>query len=346
MLLGSLGLLNFYMQCVTDNREIQTLGVQYVGICAGCGILIIAQLVLERMLISTGKTKYSMISQLTGALTNIVLDPIMIFGYFGCPAMGISGAAYATVIGQLLAVITAYKLNKRVNREVEITFKRKPAGYAVQRIITLGLPSTILLTLSSMMILSFDLILGMFSTTAVAVFGVCQRVTGLFYQLVNALCSAAMPLISYNHGARHKKRINEVIRCSYIYSVVLMSCGTILCCGFPEIIMHMFSATDEMMGIGVMAMRCLCILFPMVAVKNTGTCIMQALGHSISSMAVDITRNYILLIPLAYLFAQTGVLDNVWLSIPAADLISAAVSVLMVMHFYKKDIKTMPQEAV
>ena len=210
--------------------------------------------------------------------------------------------------------------------------------YAVGQVLKLGVPTTVLLSLSSLMIFSFNAILNSFSSTAVAVFGVSARVTGLFYAIVNAVCSAAMPVIAFNHGAKNKKRIDESIRYGYLYSVILMSVGTVICCGFPGWIMRIFNATDEMMGIGIAAMRTLSVLFPAVALKNMSTCIIQALGHSVQSMAVDLTRNYLLLIPLAFLFSRTGVLGTVWYSIPVADLLSAILGLVLVRRYYRKDI--------
>lgn len=328
-----------YLSSQTNSQDILNYGIAYLSIYLGFGFCTIFQLLFERMLISTGKTHLSMIPQATGAIVNIILDPLLIFGYFGLPQLGIAGAALATVISQFLAASIALFLNFKYNNEVKISFTIKPPIYAVKRILSVGFPTMILMSLSSVMIINFNMVLNKFSSTAVAVFGACMRISGTFYAIINAFCSAAVPIIAYNHGAKNKKRINQTIIYGYIYSVGIMILGTILCVGFPEFFLRLFNATDDMIEVGVWGMRMLCCCYTLVAVKIMSATIVQALGHGFPSMAVDLTRNYLLLVPLAWLFSMTNVLNNVWLSIPIADTISALVGIVLVIHFYKKDIK-------
>ena len=332
--------LDAFMRSQTADPEILEAGKQYLTVYYTLGIGTIAQLTFERMLIATGNTMYSMISQGVGALLNIIFDPILIFGLFFFPEMGITGAAVATVMSQLIAAAIAIFLNIR-NREIRIHFTLKPALYAVKRILYLGLPSTVLLSLNNFMMFNFNMVLSRFSSTAVAVFGACCRYTGFFYAILNALCSSTVPIIAYNYGAQKKKRINEALRYGYLYGIIMMVVGTIICCGFPVPLLRLFNATDEMVAIGVVGMRMLCMLYTAAAVRNMSTCVVQALGHSIPSMLVDLSRNYLILIPAAWLLSMTGVLDMVWLSIPIADLVSAIVGVILIRRYYKKDIAPM-----
>lgn len=196
-----------FMRTQTSNPEILEAGRQYLSVYFILGIAGIAQLTFERMLISTGNTLYSMISQGAGALLNIIFDPILIFGLFGFPRLGISGAALATVCSQLVAASIALLLNIKKNHEVQLRFTLKPAGYAVKRVLYLGAPSAVLLGLNSFMMLNFNTVLSKFYSTAVAVFGACCRYTSFFYSILNALCSTTVPIIAYNYGA--KKRANR-----------------------------------------------------------------------------------------------------------------------------------------
>ncbi|MDO5294503.1 MAG: MATE family efflux transporter [bacterium] len=330
-----------YLALQTDNKNIIDLGSSYLTVYVALGIGTIGQLMFERMLISTGKTMYSMISQGSGAVLNVILDPILIFGYFGFPAMGIKGAAYATVFSQIVATLIALYLNVKKNKEITIRFSLKPPIYAIKRVLYLGLPSALLLSLTGLMMFSFTAILNRFTSSAVAVFGACTRIISVFYSVVNALCSTVMPVIAYNLGARKKERVDQAIKYGYLYSAALMLVGTILCFGFPRQLLQMFSATEEMMSIGIWGMRAMSCMFILVGLKNTSTCIIQALGHSFHSMAIDVSRNYVIMLPMAFALSMTGVLNLVWIAVPIADIVSALIGLILVLYFYKKNIKTM-----
>lgn len=202
-------------------------------------------------------------------------------------------------IGQLAAICVALMLNLTKNKEVNLRFTLKPSAYAVKHVLSLGVPTMLLLSLNSFMMINFNAVLNKFSSTAVATFGACCRVTGFFYAVVNALCSAAAPIIAYNHGAKDKERIRQAIKYGYLYAMSLMAIGTVLCVGFPEIFLRMFHATDEMIAIGIWGMRSLTCCYILVAVRNMSAVIIQSLGHSFTSMAMDMSRNYAVLIPLA-----------------------------------------------
>lgn len=343
-LLTALFFVKPYMVFQTDSPAIRQAGVQYLQVYFVMGIATMAQLVFERMLISTGKTVYSMISQGVGGILNIILDYILIFGHFGAPQMGIAGAAVATVASQTIAAIIAIILNIKKNHEVRLYVSYRPPMAAIKRVLVLGLPTAVILSLNSIMMVNYNAVLNRFSSTAVAVFGACCRVTGFCYAILNALCSATIPIIAYNHGAGKKQRIDQTIRYGYLYAVILMAVGTVFCVGFPEMFLRMFNATDEMIAIGVWGMRMLCCCYILCAVRNMSSCILQALGHSVTAMMTDLSRNYAVLIPAAWLLSLTGVLDAVWLSVPVADIVSAIVGFLLMLHFYRKDIKPMQEE--
>lgn len=340
-LLAALFLVQPYMAFQTKDAGIRAAGVQYLRVYFSLGAATMAQLVFERMLISTGRTMYSMISQGVGGIMNIFLDYVLIFGHFGAPEMGIAGAAAATVASQSLAAVIAVFLNIRKNREVQCRLSLHPPIYAIKRLLVLGAPTALIMSLNSLMMVNYNAVLNRFSSTAVAVFGACCRVTGFCYAVLNALCSATIPIIAYNHGAEKKKRIDQAIRFGYLYAVIVMAAGTVLCVGFPEMFLRLFNANDEMIEIGIWGMRMLTCCYVLCAVRNMSNCILQALGHSVTAMACDLSRNYLILIPAAWALSLTGILDAVWLAVPAADIVSAVVGFLLMLRFYRKDIKTM-----
>lgn len=327
------------MSMQTSDSNIQVSGAAYLQVYLSLGIATMFQLLFERMLISTGKTMYSMISQGVGGLLNIFLDYALIFGHFGFPELGIMGAALATVFSQSIAAIIALILNMIKNEEVNIHFRLLPQFESLKRVFIVGAPTAVILSLNSFMMISYNAVLNQFSSTAVAVFGACCRITGFFYAILNALCSATIPIIAYNYGAKNKERIDSTIRFGYYYAAILMIFGTILCFGFPEMFLRMFNATDEMIGIGVWGMRMLCCCYVLCSVRNMSSSILQALEHSVTSMFIDLSRNYLVLIPAAWLLSLTGVLDYVWLSVPVADIVSAIVGSIMMIRVYKKDVK-------
>lgn len=338
---ASVTLVRPYIMTQTEKPVILEMGVKYLRIYMALGIGTMGQLVFERMLISTGKTMYSMISQITGAVLNLVLDPILIFGLLGAPAMGISGAALATVLSQIAALIIALVLNLKKNHEVSLQFSIKPAGYAVRRLLFLGVPSTIFMTLNACMMLGINAILRSFSETAIAAIGACAKITTLFINVVNAMANTLMPMVAYNHGAKKKKRIDQALKYGYLYSLILTAAGTLVCLLFTRQILLMFNAKNEMMKIGINAMRLMSCGYMMLAIRNVSTAVVQALGHSVQSMIVDLFRSYVILLPFAWLFARSGNVNRVFWAYPLADSLTALVGILLLWYFYRKDIRTM-----
>ncbi|NLO86329.1 MAG: MATE family efflux transporter [Clostridiales bacterium] len=330
-----------YLHTQTSSAEVFAGGKTYLSICMGLSFGMFGQVIFERMLISTGKTMYSMITQATGAIINIILDPILIFGYFGLPELGIAGAAIATVIGQIVACILALIFNLKKNKEIEIEFTLAPKGYAIKQVLIVGIPTTLMSAVTSIMFVGYNTILGKFSSTAVAVFGICRSVTTFFYMLIRAFGSVLIPIIAYNFGAKNKTRIDKAIKLGFIYGVSIMAVGTLVFMIFTVPILKLFNASEEMMSIGVVGIRLLTLPFMVVAVKDISGAIMQSLGYATGSMIVTITRHLILLLPLAYLFSLTGNLDLVWISVPIADVLACVVAVVLVMRLYRKEIATL-----
>ena len=327
-----------FMAVQTSDPEILHMGTQYLQVYLALGIGTLGQLVLERMLISTGKTMYSMYSQITGALLNLILDPVMIFGLFGFPAMGIAGAALATVTGQIIALSIALWLNLKKNHEIKLRFTLHPPIYAVKRILFLGVPQTAVILLNAVMMFGINGIIRSFSDTAIAAMGAANRITTLFYNLINAMASALTPIVAYNHGAGNKARIDRGIRYGYLYSIALTAVGTAVCVVFAGPILDIFSPTPQMKAIGVYALRIMACGYTMLAVRNVSTAIVQALGHSIPSILMDLCRSYGLLLPLSWLLSKAGILNRVFWAYPVADLTAALLGAALVRHYYKKDI--------
>lgn len=331
----------FYFKTQTTDSIIIESGIAYIRICMGFSFGMFAQVLFERMLISAGKTTYSMITQPIGAVINIVLDPILIFGYFNFPEMGITGAALATVIGQLTAGILALFFNYKKNHEIPILFSLKPDFYAMKKILSVGIPTTLMSVVTSIMFIGYNMIVAQFSTTAVAVFAVCRSVTTLFYMLCRAVGSAMVPIIAFNYGAKNKKRMNDAIRIGLIYNIVIMVIGTLIFELGTKQVLLLYNASDDMMHMGIIGIRFLTSSFIIAAIKDTCGITLQALGRGVQSMFITIVRHLVVLLPLAYIFSLSGNLNLVWVSVPIADTIACVAAVFLLIKTYKQDIQPM-----
>lgn len=323
--------------------EIFDMGVQYLSIVMIFSMGIFGQFFFERLLTSTGKTVFSMISQLSGAVTNIILDPILIFGLLGLPKMGVTGAAIATVIGQCVAAIVAFACNMKYNHEINLSPKGfRLNGGLIGSIYMVSIPSIIMQSISSVMTYSMNKILIEFTSTATAVFGIYFKLQSFFFMPVFGLNNGITPIIAYSYGARQKKRMVKTIKISMEIAFGIMLLGF---AGFeliPQVLLGMFDASEEMLVIGCRALRiigthCLIAWFCIVA----GT-IFQSLGKAVYSMIVSIMRQFVILIPAAYILAKIGGLDAVWWAFPIAETMSLGVSFCCLINIYKKIIKPLP----
>ena len=323
-----------FVNTQTDNPLIAGYAIDYLRVVCLASFGLFNQMILERLLQSTGRTILSMISQLTGAIINIALDPIMIFGLLGCPEMGVMGAAIATCIGQFCAAFCGLVLNLKYNKELKLSLRAifRPEKFIIKKIYSVGVPSILMVSIGSLMTYLMNIILGVFSSTAQAVFGVYFRIQSFFFMPVFGLNNGLIPVLAYNLGAKHKKRITESLRFAVLLAVIIMSVGTVVFEVIPGLILNIFDASDLMLEIGVPAMRIIGIHFPMAAFAITLGSVFQAFSKSIYSLIVSLGRQIVILIPVAWLLSLTGNVDNVWWCFPIAEIVSL---ILTLVFFYK-----------
>ena len=333
-----------YFQSQTDDPEIVEYGVKYLTVILtvspGCFIAIL----FERLLQSTGLTVLSMVSQLTGAIINIIFDPILIFGYLGFPAMGITGAAAATVLGQIVAAIISVVLNIRKNKEIKFALRYlKPEGQVIADIYKVGVPSILLASIGSVMTYFLNLILGSFSMTAVTVFGVYFKLQSFIFMPIFGMNNGLVPIIAYNYGAKKRRRIIDTIIVGVKISVGIMIVGLLVFEFFPNQLLSLFDPSDELLELGRPALRIIGIHFPIAAVCICFFSVFQALGQGVYSMIGSFIRQLIVLLPAAWLLSLTGVLTNVWWAFPIAEVSALLVAVFFLRRAYRKYIKPLPE---
>lgn len=335
----------FYRSQVGNaDAEIMTMGVDYLSTVMIFSFGIFTQVFFERLLTSTGRTIFSMTSQLSGALTNIILDPILIFGMFGAPKMGVTGAAAATVIGQCVAGIVAGTCNHKFNHEVKFEFNGfRPDLKIIGTIYAVGIPTIIMQSIGSVMTYCMNRILIEFSSTATAVFGVYFKLQSFFFMPVFGLNNGITPIIAYNYGARQRKRMVKTIKLSFIVAFCLTFIGFILFESIPHVLLGMFSASDDLLKIGVPALRTIGIHYLIAWFCIIAGTVFQALGKAVFSMLVSIMRQLVVLIPAAYLLAKFGGLHMVWWSFPIAEIMSFIVSVTFLVRIWRTIIKDIPE---
>ncbi|MDO5560215.1 MAG: MATE family efflux transporter [Oscillospiraceae bacterium] len=329
-----------YLESQTDIPAIINYGKAYITIICCFSITQLGQITFERLLQATGKSIYTMISQATGAFVNIILDPILIFGYFGLPKLGVAGAAAATIIGQYVALTIAVIFNLTKNKELDLSFHHfRPDIHIIGQIYSVGLPAIIMQSLASVMTYGINKILFTFSSTAAAVFGVYFKLNSFAFMPVFGLTNGMIPVVSFNYGARHRKRITKTIKLSILYAMSYMLICLALLQTFPEKFLYLFKASENMISIGIPALRIISISFIFA-----GFCIVllagfQALGHGFMSMIVSFTRQIIVLLPCAYFFSKSGVLNNVWWAFPCAEIVSVVLSAVFMKIIYNKTIR-------
>lgn len=335
----------FYRSQVgSADAEIMTMGVDYLSTVMIFSFGIFTQVFFERLLTSTGRTIFSMTSQLSGALTNIILDPILIFGMFGLPKMGVTGAAVATVIGQCVAGIVAGTCNHKFNHEVKFEFKEfRPDLEIIGTIYAVGIPSIIMQSIGSIMTYCMNRILIEFSSTATAVFGVYFKLQSFFFMPVFGLNNGITPIIAYNYGARQRKRMTKTIKLSLFVAFCLTFIGFVLFESIPQVLLGMFSASDDLLKIGIPALRTIGVHYLIAWYCIIVGTVFQALGKAIFSMVVSIMRQLVVLIPAAYLLAKFGGLHMVWWSFPIAEIMSFIVSTAFLIRIWRTVIKDIPE---
>lgn len=329
----------------TENREIVEFGTQYLTICLIFSFGIFMEMTFERIMQSTGRTIYSMVTQGTGAIINIILDPIMIFGLFGFPRLGIRGAAIATVTGQIIAMILAVWFNHKKNRDVQLSFKGfKPDGRIIAKIYEVGVPSIVMQSIVSIMTFGMNKILIMFSETAVSVLGIYFKLQSFIFMPIFGLNNGVIPIVAYNYVAGHKKRIMDTIKLSTFIAVGIMLIGLIIFQVFPEGLLKLFNASDHMLEVGVPALRIISTSFLFAGYCIILGSVFQALGNGVYSLIVSVARQLLCILPLAYVFARVAGLHAVWYSFPLAELISVTLTTILFRRIYVKKLKNLKND--
>ena len=334
----------FYAQTSDDAIALQ--GIRYLSVCCIFSLGLFTQTMGEKLLAATGRTQLSMISQLVGAVVNIILDPIFIFGYCGEALSGTTGAAVATVIGQFCGAGMTLYFNTRKNPDIQLDFKGfRPSAKAIGRIYTVGLPSIAMQCVGSLMTFGMNLILMAFSSTAVAVFGVYFKLQSFVFMPIFGLNNGMVPIISYNYGARRPERVKKTIRLAVCYAEGIMVLGFCIFEFFPGQVLGLFSASQAMLTIGIPAMRIICLHFLLAGTSIVLSSVFQALGNGVYSLIISVARQLVCILPLAWFFARTFGLHAVWLSLPLAEITSVVLSSILFRKIYLDKIKPLGQAA-
>lgn len=320
----------------TDIPEIISYGKDYISVVSILSFGLFFQVAFDRMLQATGRTFHTMFTQGAGAVINIILDPILIFGWFGLPKMEVAGAALATVIGQIIAAIISAVLNITKNTDIHLEFRdMKPDKEVIGHIYAVGLPSIIMSSIGSVMTFCMNKILMSFTSTATAVFGVYFKLQSFVFMPVFGLNNGMVPIIAFNYGAKQKQRIMKTMKLAMIYAFGMMAVGLLIFQLCPAVLLELFNASDSMLDIGVPALRTISISFLFAAFSIISISMLQALGHGIYSMFISVGRQLVVLIPVAYLLAQTGNLHLVWLAFPLAEIMAIVLSIIFMRKVLK-----------
>lgn len=334
-----------YFMFQTKDTQIIEYGIAYLSIVCMGSFGLFNQIIYERLLQSTGKSFYSMIIQGSGAIINIILDPILIFGLLGFPKMGVAGAALATIIGQTTGAILGLYLNLKVNREIKIKFKGfKPNFGIIKKIYAVGLPSIIMMSINSVTTYGLNSILMKFSSTATAVLGIYYKLQSFVFMPIFGLNTGVVPIIAYNYGARKKERIKQTIYLSITYAVALMFIGFLGMQILPKTLLALFNASEEMLHLGVPALRIISLGYVLAGFGIVSDSIYQAFGNGMLSLMTAISRQMVVLLPAAFILSQFGDVNLIWWAYPIAEVVSAVVSVIFLRYIYKYKIYPMSSE--
>ena len=341
---GGLLVRPFYnMQTNAGQEAIMEYGVQYLSICLIFSFGLFTQFIFERILQATGRTLFTMFSQTLGAVINIILDPILIFGLLGAPELGIRGAAIATVIGQIIAGITALVFNLTKNPDITFSLKGfRPSGAIIGEIYRIGVPSIVMQSIGSVMTTGMNLILMGISSTATAVFGVYFKLQSFFFMPIFGLNNGLIPIISFNYGARKKKRMTNTLKYGYIIAFIFTLIGFICFEAIPDKLLLLFDASDNMLEIGVYALRIIGVHFLIAWYCIVTGSLFQAVGRASYSMYVSVARQLVVLLPVAYILAKIGGLQLIWWCFPIAEIMSMIISTVCLKMVNDKVLKQIP----
>lgn len=343
--------MNLFFRSQTDDPGIIKMGSEYLSVCCICSFGLFAQLVFERLLQSTGRTVLSMAAQGAGAIVNIVLDPVFIFGVapLKIPALGVTGAAVATVAGQCVGATVAILLNTFKNKEVKVSFKNfRPDRKLCGSILYIGIPSAIMGSIGSVMTFGVNKILfgfGEIGKTAAAVFGVYFKLQSFVFMPVFGLNNGMVPIVAYNYGAKQRDRIVKTFRLAVMYAIGIMLIGLAVFQLVPGKLLSLFDASEQMLSIGVPALRIISLCFIFAGVGIMCSSLFQALGNGVFSMIISIVRQVGILLPAAYVLAKVSGVGAVWYSFPLAELASLLLCVFMLRYTFKKVIDKIGNES-
>ena len=343
--IGILAVRPFYASQIKDAPvEIMDMGIQYLTIVMVASFGLYAQFIFERLLQATGRTVFTMVSQMTGAIINIILDPILIFGYFGLPKMGVAGAAVATVAGQIVGGIIGFIYNIKKNDDITLSLKGfRPDVHIIGTIYKVGFPSIIMQSIGSVMTYGMNLILVGLSSTAAAVFGVYFKLQSFFFMPVFGLNNGIIPIVAYNYGARKKHRMIRTIKWGWLIAFCFLLAGFVVFETVPDVLLLMFDASENMLGIGTKALRIIAVHFLIAWFCIVAGSVFQAVGNGMYSLYVSVARQLVVLLPAAYILAKIGGLDLIWWSFPIAELMSCLISTICMILTYQKVIKPLPE---
>ena len=316
-----------FFRAQTDVPAIVEAGTTYCTICLGFSVGIFFQFCFERLLQATGRTKLSMITQVTGAVINIIMDPILIFGYFGFPAMGVKGAAVATVLGQIISAFIGLYINVKRNPEIHLRpSEMRWRGDIAAEVYKIGFPSILMQSVSSLLVFCLNQILLTFSTVATAVYGAYFKLQSFVFMPIFGLNNGMVPIISYNYGARRPDRVRKTIRISTLAAMSIMAVGLLIFELFPTRLLRVFNASGEMLAQGVPALRIIATHFVLAGFCIIAGSVCQAIGNPMHSLVISICRQMLALLPAAYLLSLTRRLELVWLAFPIAEIVSLVLS--------------------
>ncbi|MBM6828247.1 MATE family efflux transporter [Anaerotignum lactatifermentans] len=320
----------------TNVGEIVDYGNTYLRICCVASLGIYAEIALERLLQATGRTFYTMITQASGAIVNIILDPILIFGLFGMPELGVAGAAIATVCGQFVAAGLALFFNLTKNHDIKFDFRNMlPTKFIVYNIYKVAIPSILMVSIGSVMMFFMNRILGVFTPTAIAVFGVYFKLQSFIFMPIFGMNNGMVPIIAYNYGARKRERILHTIKLAVTYATVMMLIGLVIFQIIPDKLLLLFDASDNMLSIGVPALRLISISFVLAGFNIICSSVFQALGNGVFSLIVSVVRQLVVLVPVAFLLSKIATLGKIWLAFPIAEV----AALLLCLFFLRKIMK-------
>lgn len=339
---GIFGLKAFFLAFVGPGTVME-MGMSYTSIVSIASFGIFLCITGERLLQATGITIYSMYSQMAGAVTNIILDPILIFGLLGAPKMGVAGAAVATVAGQMVSLILVTVFNIKKNHEISLSMKNfRPNWRIIVEIYRVGLPSIFMQTIGAIMTFGMNKILIVFSATAVSVFGIYFKLQSFVFMPVFGLTSGMIPIVGFNYGARHRERIMHTIKLASLMALAITAVGFAIFQIFPsQILGTLFDASDTMLAIGVPALRIISLHFIFAAISIVISSAFQALGKGMYSLIMSVSRQLVVLLPAAYLLGKYISLNAVWLSFPIAEVVSVTLALVLYRGLYEKEIKLM-----